>query len=65
MKALEILNLNYYNEEKRSTNLKVDNNNLISCFITMQFISLKELYLDNTKIDTNVIKEIINKWKLT
>ena len=65
MKFLEILNLNSYNEEKRSTNLKADNNVLITCFITMQFTSLTELYLDNTKIDTSIIKEIVHKWKLT
>jgi len=28
------------------------------------FINLRELYLDNTKIDASTIKEVVNSWNL-
>lgn len=63
MKKLESVNLNsmlnLHTEEKRvHTTLKLENK-LLSQFLTcITFVNLKELYLDNTKTDTMIIKDV-------
>lgn len=71
LKQLQVINLNYLlngssQEEKRinNSNFKSESSSLINFLTGVQFFNLKELYLDNTKVEAHTLTEITGSWNL-
>lgn len=43
---------------------KMDASSIVLLMTSLSTINLKELYLDNTKIDASIIKDFMNSWQL-